>query len=564
MIRARQPSSTTIASSVSGAATPEVPYRFPPSTSLGASPSPRFFPGARNYEDRRYHPEFLLSDRSSFFNQLPPTLEDNDDEEDVRASFGEEDGGGGHRYGFPLTEPLYPPLPPPLASLSPVEALWQRQRSLVERSSLAAAATAASATAAAAETDEDMGGREDEVRKRFHSRRTSLPSHPLSRGLGGGGGVGVGPPGGTWDFKSVPFSNIPVGRVSPLTSDNEHGGAVVKKKLLAAQKDCVESEALVQRTLSESPPFKNAGTESAGMEGGSRAQSPQKPDTSHHLSPELGKQVDEEEEEEEDEEEEEEEEKCESESESEEGGEERVQWKIGDDVDDENGAKAVHSESFKRRHHPHPPPPPPPTTLPTFQKRTHPTTIPTSVSTPNSLTRPKHAAAPQTAPRLRTPSVPALPTSLLLSPGPGDSVQGDIGGGGGGGVVGRLGEYERTLHNARNYMREFRALAESGSSDQESDPEPSLTTQLQAAQVVMEEISTAAKLPALINHHMVTLRKEEEEEEEESAQQTTDLGFSLSDGLGEPGVYIKSIHSGGLAEKSGLLQPFDRIMKVRQ
>ena len=69
----------------------------------------------------------------------------------------------------------------------------------------------------------------------------------------------------------------------------------------------------------------------------------------------------------------------------------------------------------------------------------------------------------------------------------------------------------------------------------------------------MEQISSAAKVPALIQHHLVTLHKESKE---------TDLGFSLSDGLGEPGVYVKSIHSGGLAEKNGELRPFDRIMKV--
>ena len=505
MMRFRQPSSTTIASSVSGAVTPDISYRLPPSL---ASPSPRLFPMGRDGEENRYRPRFVPSDRSAF-SQLP-ALEDDDE---TRNSFGEDCGDGSSgvdRYG--VSEGLN--YPPPVR-LSPVAALWERQHSLMERRS----------SLAAVETDEETI-QEDELRKRFHQRRASLPVHPLSHGIGGGP---------KWYFKTraMPFSNLPVGRVSPLTSDNEHGGAVVKKKC-SPQKESLEP--LTNRTLSASPPNKD----SSSVEEGTRSQSPQKSDLIHR-SPELNKQADDDEEEEE----EEEEEVSESDGEGEGEGRERaleVEWRIGD-VNEENGARAGNNESTK--HHTVPPPPSkftPPTTLPTFHKKSS-STAPnnTSTSTPNSLTRPKHTAHHHTT-RLRTPSVPALPTHLLVS-------SGDFNGGG---LPGCLGDYERTLHNARNYMKEFKALVESGSSDQESDPEPTLTTHLKAAQV-MEQINTAAKLPALINHHTVTMHKD---------NTSTDLGFSLSDGFGEPGVYIKSIHSGGLAEINGELKPFDRIMKV--
>ncbi|XP_063609660.1 glutamate receptor-interacting protein 2-like isoform X2 [Penaeus indicus] len=41
-----------------------------------------------------------------------------------------------------------------------------------------------------------------------------------------------------------------------------------------------------------------------------------------------------------------------------------------------------------------------------------------------------------------------------------------------------------------------------------------------------------------------------------------DFGFSVSDGLYEKGVYINRIRKGGPADRSGMLQPFDRILQV--
>lgn len=41
-----------------------------------------------------------------------------------------------------------------------------------------------------------------------------------------------------------------------------------------------------------------------------------------------------------------------------------------------------------------------------------------------------------------------------------------------------------------------------------------------------------------------------------------DFGFSVSDGLYEKGVYINRIRKGGPADRSGMLQPYDRILQV--
>lgn len=41
-----------------------------------------------------------------------------------------------------------------------------------------------------------------------------------------------------------------------------------------------------------------------------------------------------------------------------------------------------------------------------------------------------------------------------------------------------------------------------------------------------------------------------------------DYGFSVSDGLYERGVFINRIRTGGPADLSGVLKPFDRIMQV--
>ena len=41
-----------------------------------------------------------------------------------------------------------------------------------------------------------------------------------------------------------------------------------------------------------------------------------------------------------------------------------------------------------------------------------------------------------------------------------------------------------------------------------------------------------------------------------------DFGFSVSDGLYERGVYINRVRSGGPADRTRVLQPYDRILQV--
>lgn len=471
-MRGRRLSSTTIASSVSGAATPEIPHSYLP------APSPRQFERHRDYQY-----QFKPSDHSAF-NRLPP-LEDDDRELDSERVHSR------HQYHHPSAS-RYSPAGLPYPS-SPIEALQARQHSLLERNNLA-------------ETDDEIL-REDEV-IRFHQRRTSLPVYPISRGRPG-----------QWDFKTraLPYSLLPVGRVTPLTSDHEHGGPMGAN--FAKQKSHSELGTFINRPSSGSP------DKAASIAGDLQRQSPLNLEqNSGELEEEKEQDEAEEGEDREDGEEGAESESDEQEEGEGEGGEELpdvqgVEW----EEDDENGAKAIHTDSAR----------PIPLTVPQPSQPSSSAT--TSTSTPNSLSRPRRAPFAKT----RTPSVPVLPTSLL-TPDAALSVLPEC-----------LGDYERTLQNARNYMKEFKALAESGSSDPESEPE-SLNTQLKAVKL-MEQISSAAKLPALINYRQISLHKD-------SLQ--TDLGFSLSDGIGEPGVYVKSIHSGGLAEINGELRPFDRIMKV--
>ena len=42
------------------------------------------------------------------------------------------------------------------------------------------------------------------------------------------------------------------------------------------------------------------------------------------------------------------------------------------------------------------------------------------------------------------------------------------------------------------------------------------------------------------------------------------FGFSISDGLYEPGVYVRNIQPGGLADQSGQLRALDRLVQVRK
>ena len=114
-------------------------------------------------------------------------------------------------------------------------------------------------------------------------------------------------------------------------------------------------------------------------------------------------------------------------------------------------------------------------------------------------------------------------------------------------------ELEGTIMNSKHFIATLNKLAEPGSSDQDSDSEPSkkqaITSQMkEQLRQVAKEILTPARLETIV----VNLSK----------SVGSDLGFSVSDGLVEPGVYVKSLKPGSPADESGLLLPYDRIIKV--
>ena len=112
---------------------------------------------------------------------------------------------------------------------------------------------------------------------------------------------------------------------------------------------------------------------------------------------------------------------------------------------------------------------------------------------------------------------------------------------------------EITLQKANQFMKELKTLAESGSSDQDSDSEPhtkagKLSPYWQ--EKVVEQVKSAMT-PTRMEPHTVKLKPN-----------GADLGFSVADGLIEHGVYIKSVKPAGSFDQNGQLQPFDRILKV--
>jgi len=112
---------------------------------------------------------------------------------------------------------------------------------------------------------------------------------------------------------------------------------------------------------------------------------------------------------------------------------------------------------------------------------------------------------------------------------------------------------EVTLQKANQFVKDLKTLAESGSSDQDSDSEPhaktgNLTSYWQ--EKVVEQVKSAMT-PTRMEPYTVELKPD-----------GADFGFSVADGLIEPGVYIKSVRPGGPADQKDGLQSFDRILKV--
>ncbi len=110
-----------------------------------------------------------------------------------------------------------------------------------------------------------------------------------------------------------------------------------------------------------------------------------------------------------------------------------------------------------------------------------------------------------------------------------------------------LKECERAILSSGKFIDKMKRLAESGSSDQDSDSEPHKVFQRES-QIQVDPQATPTRL--VLN--TICLKKDN----------ACDFGFSLSDGLSDPGVYVRTLRPGGPAEQSGELHPYDRILKV--
>ena len=125
-----------------------------------------------------------------------------------------------------------------------------------------------------------------------------------------------------------------------------------------------------------------------------------------------------------------------------------------------------------------------------------------------------------------------------------------------------LKDIELAVMKSSAFIKEFSRLADSGSSDPDSDndrrsvpyrrKQQHHTVPPRMAHKLMEQVKQIAT-PTPVEIHTVHLVKREG---------YNDFGFSVSDGLVEPGVFVRTVKQGGLAELSGKLAPFDRILKV--
>ncbi len=116
--------------------------------------------------------------------------------------------------------------------------------------------------------------------------------------------------------------------------------------------------------------------------------------------------------------------------------------------------------------------------------------------------------------------------------------------------------YKRAIHKANEFERAMRALAESGSSDQDSDSEP--YGENPEGVTVSEHKKIQEKMRATNSDnqfkiHQLSLKR----------KPGASFGFSLADGCYDPGIFVKAVKEGSPADKSGLL-PYDKVVKVSQ
>lgn len=115
-------------------------------------------------------------------------------------------------------------------------------------------------------------------------------------------------------------------------------------------------------------------------------------------------------------------------------------------------------------------------------------------------------------------------------------------------------DFQRTIDKATEFELAMRALAESGSSDQDSDTEPHRAKPESVSASEQEKIQKKMRTtiqPNQLKAHRFVLKR----------RPGTSFGFSLADGLYDPGIYVKAVNVGSPADNAGV-QPFDTLLKV--
>ena len=119
-------------------------------------------------------------------------------------------------------------------------------------------------------------------------------------------------------------------------------------------------------------------------------------------------------------------------------------------------------------------------------------------------------------------------------------------------------QFTNTLLQSKKFVDKLNELAQPGSSDPDSDSDPGQhqKKQYKLDPHVREKVKDHVKsIMAPAHMEMISVRLVKTGGE-------TQFGFTVSDGLLEPGIYISQLRPGGPAELSGNLKPYDRIMQV--
>ena len=117
-----------------------------------------------------------------------------------------------------------------------------------------------------------------------------------------------------------------------------------------------------------------------------------------------------------------------------------------------------------------------------------------------------------------------------------------------------LNGFKQAISKAMNFEQALKALAESGSSDQDSDSEPHASQGLVLPQHEQQKIMDKMKTSVPPQQLTVRLTK---------PRTTASFGFSVADGQYDQGVYVKAVKPGGPADGPDGLRPYDRILKVK-